>query len=98
MADIILHSTPVIEIRNLIREEMRKELKEFFGKKSVKSPTQGKYLTRIQTATSLNISLPTLRKWTIEGKLKAYQLGRRVLYKPEEVENALREQIKYSRK
>lgn len=47
-------------------------------------------LTREQTALFLSISFPTLRKWTIDGLLKCYQLGGRVYYKQSEIFKALK--------
>lgn len=45
--------------------------------------------TRKQTAKKLCISLPTLHDWTLEGLIRAYRIGGRVLYKLEDIENAL---------
>jgi excisionase family DNA binding protein len=45
------------------------------------------YLTRIETAQKLKISLPTLWKITKEGKINSYKIGTKVLYKLHEVEN-----------
>ncbi|REG89380.1 helix-turn-helix domain-containing protein [Winogradskyella sediminis] len=45
--------------------------------------------TRKQTAKKLCISLPTLHDWTLEGLIRAYRIGSRVLYKLEDIENAL---------
>ena len=46
-------------------------------------------LTRKQTAKFLCISLPTLHDWTKEGLIRAYRIGNRVLYKKEDVNQAL---------
>ena len=42
-----------------------------------------------QVVAFLQITSPTLRKWTREGLLKAYSLGGRIYYKQHEVINAL---------
>jgi excisionase family DNA binding protein len=47
------------------------------------------YLTRSEVAALLKITLPTLHDWTKLGWLKAYKMGHRVLYKSEEVHEAL---------
>jgi excisionase family DNA binding protein len=50
---------------------------------------QSPYLTRKEVAEHLKISLVSLHKWTNEGLLMAYRLGRRVYYKRVEVDAAL---------
>lgn len=47
------------------------------------------YLTRKDTATRLKVSLVTLTDWVNRGKLKAYKIGGRVLFRENEVEEAL---------
>jgi excisionase family DNA binding protein len=46
-------------------------------------------LTRNDVAKQLRVSLPTLHDWTKNGKIKAYRIGNRVLYKPSDVSSAL---------
>lgn len=48
-----------------------------------------KYMTREQAARALNISLPTLKKYTEEGVLQSKRLGGRVLYDPDDIKQAL---------
>ncbi|MBT3385984.1 MAG: helix-turn-helix domain-containing protein [Prolixibacteraceae bacterium] len=57
------------------------------------------YLTRKEVATKLHISLPTLNEYTKSGKLKAYRINGRVLYRNDEIESALTsvEPLKYRR-
>ena len=43
------------------------------------------YLNADQVVTQLGISKATLHRWMNEGKLKYYKLGRKTLYKPEDV-------------
>lgn len=98
MNDIILHSTPLDKIREIVREEMRKGFEEHFSvTPNTKSP-YSKYWTRKKTAEELNITLPTLRKWTTSGRLKGHKMEGRVYYKPEEIDQALLEQTKIIRK
>lgn len=51
------------------------------------SPTQ--YLSRAEVAKLLKISLPTLHEWTKLHWLQSYKIGNRVLYKLQEVQEAL---------
>lgn len=47
------------------------------------------YLTRNDVAKRLHISLPTLNEYTKSGKLKGYRINGRVLYKEDEINEAL---------
>jgi len=50
------------------------------------------YLTRLETAKLLKVTLPTLHSWTKKGYLKAYRVGERnVYYKLPEVLSAFKE-------
>lgn len=50
------------------------------------------YLTRLETADLLKITLPTLHTWTKKGYLRAYRIGERnVYYKLAEVLSAFKE-------
>jgi hypothetical protein len=48
-----------------------------------------KFLTRNEVSQLLKISLPTLNTYSKDGVLQSYKIQNRVLYKQEEVENAL---------
>jgi excisionase family DNA binding protein len=76
-----------------IREIVKEELKTFLERLTIqlKSKDQPLYLTSIETAELLHISMPTLRRWTKEGILPKYKFGgsRKVLYKYEEVKHLL---------
>lgn len=60
---------------------------------------RGRYGTRKEMAKALHISLPTLNELTKSGILAGYKIQGRVLYKWEEVDQALTriESIKYKR-
>ena len=58
----------------------------------VQKPTenkQSKFISRLEVAKLLKISLPTLNEWTKLGRLLSYKMGNRVLYNAQEVERAL---------
>jgi excisionase family DNA binding protein len=98
MEDFILHSTPLDKIREIVREEMRKGFEEHFNSAPNNKQLTSKYWTRKKAAEVLNITLPTLRKWTKAGKLKGHKIEGRVFYKPEEIDSSLVEQPKSVRK
>lgn len=52
-------------------------------------PKNDEYLTRKQCAERLHITLPTLHSYINKGVLVAYKIGRRTLFKSEEVDAAL---------
>lgn len=60
---------------------------------------QVEYLTRKETAQRLHISLPTLNEYTKSGKLRAYRIHGRVLYRKDDVDAALTavQPLKYRR-
>ncbi len=75
--------------------EMAKEIKYLKTQvdRLVEKPAsnQIKLLSRQEVANQFHITLPTLHAWTLEGKIRAHRIGRRVLYKQQEIENALSE-------
>jgi excisionase family DNA binding protein len=75
---ILIENLTIEELKTLIREVTKEELKNAL-------PKETRYLTRAQVAAKLNISLPTLDKATWNGKLKAYRIGGRILYKEEDI-------------
>jgi excisionase family DNA binding protein len=50
---------------------------------------QSDYITRKEAARLLKISLPTLHDWTLQGFLTSYKMGKRVLFRRDEIEAAL---------
>ena len=46
-------------------------------------------LSRAEVSKMLNVSLVTLNKWNKNGKLKAVGIGGRVLYRQEDIDNAI---------
>ncbi len=47
------------------------------------------YLSRIEVSKQLKISLPTLNNLTKKGVITGYRIGRRVLYKSDEIHGSL---------
>jgi excisionase family DNA binding protein len=48
-----------------------------------------KYLTRNEVCKILHVSLPTLSEYYKKGKIPAYKVGKRVLFKPADIEAVL---------
>jgi excisionase family DNA binding protein len=96
MEDIILSQIPLSVLENSISKIVEAQLKIFINPTQ---PDNAEYITREQAAKLLHISKPTLNALTKEGKLVAYRIGSRVLYKKSEIEGALSKIInkKYKR-
>jgi excisionase family DNA binding protein len=60
------------------------DLKENFTPKKPKT-----YLSRSEVSKMLNVSFVTLNKWNKSGRLKAVGIGGRVLYRQEDIDNAI---------
>ncbi len=74
------------ELRNIIREVIIEEVPKLMSPPPVAAPT---YFTRKEAAKHARITLPTLDKYVEAGRIKAYRLGRRVLFAEEDILNAL---------
>jgi hypothetical protein len=75
------------QLQEAIIEGVKTQLDELKNYLPSKEPKR--YLTRKKTAELLNIDLSTLHNWNKQGILKPYQLGGRVFYRLEDIENAL---------
>jgi excisionase family DNA binding protein len=66
---------------------IRKELENLKLHFQPKKPRT--YLSRSEVSKMLNVSYVTLNKWNKSGKLKAVGIGGRVLYRQEDIDNAI---------
>lgn len=90
MQNIILHSTPIQDLKTIIGEAVREQLKDFHPP-IPETPKQVEYITRKEVCARLRISLATLHLYTKEGIVTGYRIGGRILYKTSEVDNSVRE-------
>ena len=92
-------------INALTEAELKRVLREVLAEKINSEPIQKKsatkisYLNRFEVVELLKISLPTLGNWTKEGILQSYRIGKRVLYRVDEVNSSLQKvrNLKYKR-
>ena len=84
-------TTPTALI-DLIDETVKKRLDDL--KKNFQPKEPNEYLTRNNVAEMLSIDLSTVHNYTKRKILQAYQIGGRVFYKRQEVENAIVKLIK----
>lgn len=101
MAEVIIGTFSLDDLRTtislLLDEKLTNALAGVIPNNASVSDT---YLSRKEVSNLLKISLPTLHSLTLEGLVKGYRIGRRVLYKQSEVEVGLKEIAanKYKRK
>ena len=81
-------SSDIETIKKLIKESLSEEINnnENSYYEKVINPS---YLTRKETALRLKISLTTLNEYSKQGIIQSYRVGKRVLYKPDEVEESV---------
>lgn len=82
----MLSTLELSDIKKVVEEVIENKLKNL----NPQPEKEGlKLLSRKDTAKLLCISLPTLHDWTKTGIVKAHRIGNRILYKLEEVNDAL---------
>ena len=75
------------QLQNAIIEGVKTQLESL---KAHFEPRQPKtYKTRKEVSKMLNVSYVTLNKWNRIGRLKAFGIGGRVLYREEDINNAI---------
>jgi excisionase family DNA binding protein len=89
MGEIILSGITVDELTKAISDTFVKCLKEYSV--IVKPGSEIVYLSRKEAAVKLKVTLKTLMDYTMQGKVKGYRIGRRVLYKNHEIDEALKQ-------
>lgn len=90
---IITNVTPdelTEKIRNILREELGRAI-------TLPSDDSNQYLTRRQVAAKLDLSLPTVDKYSSLGIIKGYKIGTRILFREREVDDAV-SQMSFSRR
>lgn len=78
------------DLRRIIAEEVSR----IIGNQpaEVKEP---RFLTRKEAAALLHITLPTLRKWVVNGMILEKRIGSRILYAEDELTQAVRDRSIY---
>lgn len=102
MAQIILQGLNIQEFKELLYETFETKFKVLVQGNQVQSnqvqSNKPAYYSRSEVAKLLKISLPTLNEWSKQGIIQSYRIGKRVLYKTEEIENSLIEVENYKYK
>lgn len=97
MNSIILQGINTEDLKKLFREVLKENLKQESSPKE--STKRIAYLNRFEVADLLKISLPTLNNWSKSGIVQSYRIGNRILYKAEEIDQAIKavKNLKYKR-
>jgi sialic acid synthase SpsE len=77
------------EFREMIREIIFDELLPALIEKTKKGVNDKDYYTRHEVCKILSISLGTLHSRTLKGQILSQKLGRRILYKKDDIDNCL---------
>lgn len=76
-------------LRNIIREVVQEQLKEFANNLINMIKTEDKILDRKEAMSYLKVSPSTLSRWTKQGSIPSHGCGTRVYYKLSELEASL---------
>jgi excisionase family DNA binding protein len=74
------------ELRAVLTETIKTELANLRPTEPI---NDNQLITRLEASKILGISLPTLYKYTLEGKIQSYRIGSQIRYKKEEILNSL---------
>lgn len=86
---IILNGLTIDEFKEMIEKSISQVLRKQELPIQDKEDSKEEYATRMEVAKLLKITLPTLHDWTKRGLLHSYKLGKRVLYRLNEVKEAM---------
>ena len=90
----ILHNVSPDELYQKLRELISEELEA-----RLKPEPPKDLLTKKEVAAKLRLSLPTVQRLMADGTIKPYRIGRRILFRADQVEGSLKEieSFKYKR-
>lgn len=91
MEKITINNLKIADLEQAIKNAVQKSIKEFSLQSLKPKPRGLDLVSREDTAKMLCVSLPTLHQWTKIGIIKANRIGNRVLYKLDDITNALNE-------
>ena len=86
MEQILLNGISVEQLLDRIEKVIQNKLDQG----QIQQSSQSEYLSRKQVSELLKVSLVTLHDWTKSGLILSYKIGNRVLFKPTEIEEALK--------
>ena len=87
---IIFTSLGIEELRNIISQSVSEEMNRQLIKGKDQLVEKDKLFSRKETAGILKVSTSSLLSYVKSGRIKAHRVGRRVLFKYEDIQNAMR--------
>jgi len=101
MEKVVFTTISLQEFEDKISQIIENKLKPLLPQSNEQDKNSNEiYLTRKELANLLRITLPTLNNYTKQNIIQGHRIGRRVLYKKNEVEGMLQviNSTKYKRK
>jgi excisionase family DNA binding protein len=89
MQSQVSHTFEPSEFQDFLRVAIRAELQSVISQIQNNQQPEKEYLTRAEVCQKLNISLGTLHTKTKTGKIKSHRIGRRILYKYQDVNDSV---------
>jgi excisionase family DNA binding protein len=89
MEGFLIEGISKSDLESLIEEKLREVLTEHLQSNYKKPSANNTYLTRKEASRLLRISLVTLDKLTSTGRLKSYRVGKKVLFKRNEIDDVV---------
>lgn len=93
MNQVITTTLEETEFKELLISTITEVLRPVLHQLQNPAPPEKEYSTRHETAKQLNISLGTLSTHTKKGKIQSHKIGRRILYTPENIQNAIQKRV-----
>ena len=87
MSEIILNPISKQELEDLLSKVVSKELVKVIPQSQPQEPDR--YLTRREAADLLGVSIISLDRYRHNGFLPSYRIGRRILFRESEINNAI---------
>ncbi len=89
MANLILSDISIPDIAAELVKQVLPQLISEINKSLNNKETKTNYLSKKEVSQKYRITVRTLTEWTKSGRVPAYRIGRRILYKENEIDKAL---------
>ena len=93
MNQVITTTLEPSEFKELLTATITEVLRPVLHQIQNPATPEKEFLTRHETAKRLNISLGSLHTYTAKGKIQSHKIGRRILYTPESIQNAIQKRV-----
>lgn len=85
---ILLHGISVNDLLEMIGQVIDKKIGQEFQQPQEKN--RSGFISRKEACKLLKITYPTLHEWTKSGVIPSYRIGARILFKADELEQAVK--------